>query len=187
MMRVSLAPASVDAASVQSGAEPVEAAERPADSVVVRLGAGRFAVALAEVAEVGKVPAVTRIPGAPGWVAGVVNWRGRILAVLDLGRLLGAEEGTEGATTARLVVLVAGAATVGVLVDGVEGTTALGDEREPVPAALTGLGADLVRGLASRADGPVALLDVDAVMRLRDALPRKRTMNEEGSWTSPSG
>jgi purine-binding chemotaxis protein CheW len=180
-MKVTLAPA-----PVQPTGESIAAAEAPADAVVVRLGDGRFAVALDEVAEVGKVPAVTRVPGAPGWVAGVVNWRGRILAVLDLGLLLGADAGVQGAA-ARLVVLVTDVASVGVLVDGVEGTAALGDEHEAVPAAVSGVGADLVRGLVSREDGPVALLDVGAVIRLRNALPRKRTMNEEGSWTSPSG
>lgn len=179
-MKVTLAPA-----PVQLAGESIAAAEAPADAVVVRLGAGRFAVALDEVAEVGKVPPVTRVPGAPGWVAGVVNWRGRILAVVDLGLLLGAEGEIRG-PAARLVVLATDVASVGVLVNGVEGTVALGDEHQPVPAAISGVGADLVRGLASREDGPVALLDVSAVVKLRDGLPRKRTMNEESTWTSPS-
>ena len=180
-MRVTLAPAPVDAAG-----ESNAAAERPADAVVVRLGAGRFAVALGKIAEVGKVPTLTRVPGAPGWVAGVVNWRGRILAVLDLGPLLGAEAVTK-VSAARLVVLMTDVATVGVLVDGVEGTAALGDNYEPIPAALAGVGADLVREQLPCDEGPVAVLDVDAVMRLRDGLPSKRSMSKEGSWTSPSG
>jgi len=185
-MKVSFAPAPVDAAPVQFGDESLASAERPADAVVMRLGAGRFAVALDEVAEVGKVPAVTRVPGAPGWVAGVVNWRGRVLAVLDLRCLLGADNEARGSAS-RLVVLGTDTATVGVLVDGVEGTAALGDEHQPFPSGLINAGAELVRGLVPRDDGPIALLDVDAVIRLRDALPRKRTMTEEGSWTSPSG
>jgi chemotaxis signal transduction protein len=180
-MRVTLAPAPAD----QAG-ESIAAAERPDDAVVVRLGAGRFAVALDQVAEVGKVPTVTRVPGAPGWVAGVVNWRGRILAVLDLGALLGADAGARG-STARLVVLMTEVATVGVLVDTVEGTAALGADHEPVPSALSGAGAELVRGQVPRDDGPVAVLDVDAVIRLREVLPRKRTLSKEGLWTSPSG
>ena len=180
-MKVTLAPAPAD----QAG-ESIAAAERPDDAVVVRLGDGRFAVALEQVAEVGKVPIVTRVPGAPDWVAGVVNWRGRILAVLDIGALLGADAALRS-TTARLVVLVTEAATVGVLVDAVVGTAALGSDHEPVPSALSGVGAALVRGQVPRDDGPVAVLDVDAVIRLRDRLPRKRTMSEEGSWTSPSG
>ena len=170
---VTPAPASVDAASFDSEDEPIDAADRTADAVVVRLGTGRFAVALGQVAEVGRVPTVTRVPGAPAWVAGVANWRGRILGVLDLRSLLGGDDCGYG-TTARLVVLAADLATVGVLVDAVDGTAALGDELEPVPAALAGSAADLVRGQVPREDGPVAVIDVAAVMRLRDALPRSR-------------
>jgi len=180
-MKVTLAPA-----PAESAGESIAAAEAPADAVVVRLGTGRFAVGLAQVAEVGKVPTVTRVPGAPAWVAGVVNWRGRILAVLDLGLLLG-RDAAACATTTRLVVLTTDIATVGVLAAGGGGTASLGSDHEPVPAALSGARADLVRGQVPRGDGPVAVLDVDAVIRLRDGLPRKRTMSEEGSWTSPSG
>ena len=40
--------------------------------LVVRLGGGRYAVRATDVAEVLPVPARTRVPGTPGWVAGVV-------------------------------------------------------------------------------------------------------------------
>ena len=42
------------------------------------------------VAEVGRLPKLTRVPGTPEWLSGVANWRGRILAVLDVRPLLGA-------------------------------------------------------------------------------------------------
>lgn len=180
-MKVTLALTPVDATG-----ESTDAADSPADAVVIRLGAGRFAVGLAQVAEVGKVPAITRVPGVPGWLAGVVNWRGRILAVLDLRSLLGADTTGLG-PSARLVVLVSDVATVGLLADAVDGTTSLGDVDPPLAGLISGTGAALVRGQAPREDGPVAVIDVDAVMRLRDALPRKRTTTEEGSWISPSG
>ena len=74
------------------------------EAVVVRLGDGRFAAELDAIAEVGRVPSVTRIPGAPGWLAGVANWRGRLLPVLDLRTLLGAPDPRLG-SSARLLVL----------------------------------------------------------------------------------
>ena len=52
--------------------------------VLVRLGGCRYALPMASVAEVGRPPGLTRVPGLPSWVAGVANWRGRVLAVLDL-------------------------------------------------------------------------------------------------------
>jgi purine-binding chemotaxis protein CheW len=143
------------------------------DAVVVRLGAGRFAVSLGSIEEVGRVPAVTRVPGTPGWVAGVANWRGRILPILDLRTLLGAVEAPLG-NQARLLVLSAEGVSVGMLVETVEGTAVVGASAEPFPATLSGSGARLLAGQLPHADGPVAVLDVDAVLRLRESLPRGR-------------
>ena len=70
--------------------------DRPAaltELVLVRLGGCRYALPMASVAEVGRPPALTRVPGLPAFVAGVANWRGRVLAVLDLRGLL--QGGTE--------------------------------------------------------------------------------------------
>jgi chemotaxis signal transduction protein len=162
---------------VSSAALPVgptdtsEAAD--SDAVVVRLGAGRFAVALASIAEVGRVPAVTRVPGMPGWVAGVANWRGRILPILDLRELLGAAAGPFGGG-ARLLVLSGDGVTVGLLVEAVDGTAAVADGAEPFPAALAGVAATLLDGQLPHPDGPIAVVDVDAVLRMRESLPRGR-------------
>ena len=148
----------------------------PADAgeaVVVRLGSGRFAVSLASVAEVGRVPAITRIPGGPDWLAGVANWRGRLLPVLDLRGLLGAEQTPMG-SAARVLVLVDDGITAGVVVDAVEGTGSLGAQVDEFPAAFAGPGAALLRGQVPRDDGPVAVIDPAAVLRLRETLPRAR-------------
>lgn len=142
------------------------------DAIVVRLGAGRFAVDLASVAEVGRAPAVTRVPGLPAWLAGVANWRGRILPVLDLRSLLGAEAVALD-SHGRLIVLTDGAIAVGLVVDAVDGTTSLTDVA-PFPTASAPVGSHLVSGQSPREDGPLAVLDVSAVMRLRESLPRGR-------------
>jgi twitching motility protein PilI len=155
---------------VDSVDTPDEAAA--ADAVVVRLGAGRFAVALASVAEVGRVPAITRVPGVPGWLCGVANWRGRILPILDLRPLLGADATTPDSQS-RLLVLTGVGLAAGMVVDAVEGTTALlGVTAFPLVGDSTG--AHLMSGQVAREDGPVAVLDPEAVLRLREGLPRGR-------------
>jgi chemotaxis signal transduction protein len=142
------------------------------DAIVVRLGTGRFAVDLASVAEVGRAPAITRVPGLPVWLSGVANWRGRILPVLDLRPLLGAEA-TELDAQGRLLVLTGGGIAVGMVVDAVDGTTELTDVAA-FPAASATNGANLMSGQVPREDGPLAVLDVASVLRLRDGLPRGR-------------
>jgi purine-binding chemotaxis protein CheW len=143
------------------------------DAIVARLGGGRFAVELSSVAEVGRAPGITRVPGLPKWLAGVANWRGRILPVLDLRDLLGAEADVLD-DRARLLVLAEGAIVVGMLVDAVEGTTMLGGDVAAFPPVSAPNGSGLIAGQVPREDGPIAVLDVAAVLRLRESLPRGR-------------
>jgi purine-binding chemotaxis protein CheW len=149
----------------------VETAE---ELVVVRLGGCRYALPMASVAEVGRPPALTRVPGLPAWVAGVANWRGRVLAVLDLRSLLAADTG-ELDRRGRLVVLHHGGVRVGVLVESVAGGAELDPERvEPALAHLPESTGRLLSGQVTDAEGPYGVLDLDAVLGLAASLPRAR-------------
>ncbi|MCZ3388278.1 MAG: chemotaxis protein CheW [Actinomycetia bacterium] len=158
-------------ASAPDQASDVDAA--PIDGVILRFAGARYAVDMASVAEVVPVPVMTRIPGGPAWLSGVVNWRGRVLPVIDLRPLVGAAL-SPLPTSARLVVLADGDIEVGVVADMVPGLLHC-DPRdlEPIPGTIaTGI-APLVRGVVD-VDGPVALLATEAVLRLREQLPAAR-------------
>ena len=140
----------------------------------MRLGGCRYALPMASVAEVGRPPALTRVPGLPAWVAGVANWRGRVLAVLDLRTLLAAAPGDLD-RRGRLVVLHHNGVRVGLLVEGVAGGAQLDPEAvEPALAHLPESTGSLLAGQVTDADGPYGVLDLDAVLALAEALPRAR-------------
>ena len=75
-----------------SANEPA-APEAPAGPRVMLLKGGGTVVAIAAAAAREVVPrlAVIRLPGAPEFVCGVVNVRGTLVPLVDLGRFLGAE------------------------------------------------------------------------------------------------
>lgn len=140
----------------------------------MRLGGSRCALAMSDVAEVGRPPALTRVPGLPAWVAGAANWRGRVLAVLDLRTMLDGAPHTPRCS-GRMVVLTRARVSVGILVEAVEGTLQV--QPDSVEAALLHLPAataSLLCGQVTDAGGPCALLDVGAVFALADDLPRAR-------------
>ena len=142
--------------------------------VVVRLGGSRYALPMAAVAEVGRPPVLTRVPGVPDWLAGVANWRGRVLAVVDLRPLLNAPTAPLD-RLARLVVLHRAGVPVGLLTEGVEGSRLLDEEQlEPALAHLPDSAAELLSGQTTDAGGPCGVLDLDALYRLADTLPRVR-------------
>ena len=145
-------------------------------AVVIRLAGSRYALPLAAVVEVGRVPPITRVPGLPGWLVGVTNWRGRLLAVVDLGPLLGGPK-TAVAGTTRLLLVSQAAATLGVLADSVDGVGPVTGEPEPAVGTLRADAAMLVHGQRTDADGPIGVLDVQAVLALRRRLPGNRERN----------
>jgi purine-binding chemotaxis protein CheW len=155
-------------------AVPGDQAPSVSEVVVVRLGGSRYALPMDAVAEVGRPPAMTRVPSLPTWLAGVVNWRGRVLAVIDLRPLLGAPA-AELDRRARLVVLNREGVPVGLLTEGVEGTHLLEEETlEPSLANLSDSASGLLAGQTTDATGPCGVVDLDAVYRLADTLPRAR-------------
>lgn len=142
--------------------------------VVFRFGSSHYALPLVAVAEIGRPPALTRVPGLPAWLPGVANWRGRVLAVVDLRPLLGAPSPVLG-RRGRLAVLHRGALAVGLLVEAVEGTQVLAaDALQPVPATLGPAAAALLAGQVATPDGLCGVLDLAGVFGLPDALPRAR-------------
>ena len=142
--------------------------------IVVRLGGCRYALPMASVSEVGRPPALTRVPGLPAFVAGVANWRGRVLAVLDLRSLLAGATGPLD-RRGRLVVLQHSGVRVGLLVEGVAGGAEHDPETlEPALAHLPASTGSLLTGQVTDAEGPYGVLDLDAVLALADQLPRAR-------------
>ena len=55
-------------------------------------GPHRFAVPVDEVIEIQALDGYSPVPGTPAYIRGVVNWRGAVLALIDLTRLFGIPE-----------------------------------------------------------------------------------------------
>jgi len=139
--------------------------------VIVRFGSARYAVAMSAVAEVVPVPVSSRVPGCPRWLAGVVNWRGRVLPVIDPRTLLGTVLAPLP-SSARLLVLSVDGIEAGLIGEAVTGLLEAGDSAaEPAPATASAQAAALVTGVVTDSAGPICLLDASAVLALRSQLP----------------
>ncbi len=124
--------------------------------VVFRVETGRYALPLSAVREVVVTPEhFTRVPRSPPAVTGVVNLRGRVVAVVDLRPVLALGEAS--APAPKLLLLDRGRRDLALGVADVEAIEELTLVDGPV--AATGL----VRGVARLGDLDVQLLDVDAL------------------------
>jgi purine-binding chemotaxis protein CheW len=103
--------------------------------VVFRAGSRRFAVPVDSVHEVLAYEAPRKVPGAPSFLAGVVEARGVVLPVLDLRARLG--EGTpQPGEKARILALAVRGQVIGGVVDEVVAVQAGGTDDVLEPDGL---------------------------------------------------
>lgn len=128
--------------------------------LVARVGDQRVAWAMTSVKEIIPVRPLTRLPGAPTWVGGLLNLRGTVLTVVDLAARLG----LEAASATSVVVLEVGGRLLGAQVHAVESVTATKDPQvEPVEPARAAEG--LAVGMVRVNGGTAVLLDAEALLR----------------------
>ena len=95
----------------------------------------RYGILVSEVLEVQALQYFTPVPGTPDFIRGVVPWRGTILSLLDLGRLLGVPDPGLTDLRACLMVEVSGK-RIAVAAGEVETVMAIpADQIKPVPSA----------------------------------------------------
>lgn len=131
-----------------------------------------FAVEVLRVREViGSLP-LTRVPATPPSIRGVVNLRGAIVPVVDLGLRFGR---TELSITKRTCIVLVDvvedgvSSGLGLLVDHVNQVIDLdASQVEAVPTFGVHVRLDFLRGMGALGDKFVMLLDVDRVVEAAD-------------------
>src|SRR5688572_29992828 len=101
--------------------------------LTLRIDERCYALRAEDVAEVIRVPSMTRVPQSPPALLGIANLRGSVLPVASLRGLLGMTEDTARAS-ARAVVLDVGA-RVALVVDAVDALVSIMRERIEVRQA----------------------------------------------------
>lgn len=93
-------------------------ADSPAQFVSFRLDRHRYALPLNHVERALRIVALTPVPEAPPWVAGVINLHGRVISVVDLRRRFG-QQTREPHSEDRLLVVQALERKAAFMVDAV--------------------------------------------------------------------
>jgi len=138
--------------------------------VIFRLRDEEFGADISQVIEISRMLDITHIPDAPGFIEGVINLRGQVLAVIDLARQFGLAEQAELPKTARVVVVDIGDQTVGLIVDEVPEVIRIAeDDIEPTPEAIqTGIKKDYIKGVGKLGERLIILLDLSNILEAHE-------------------
>ena len=146
--------------------------------VSFRIGKELFGVYIQIVQEIVRVPEITPVPEMPPFVDGVINLRGKIVSVVDLGNKLRLESSGLSRTSRVLIVEIENK-TVGLLVDAVTEIIRIPPESiEPTPDIATSVGAEYIIGVGKLPDKLIILLDLKNILRPEEL--KKLATDERG-------
>ena len=160
--------------NLQSFMPPSASSDRPHDRrapdrstrwLRMRCGEQAYALELLKVQEVVLPVPLLPLRGTPTSMLGIMNLRGQVVPVIDLGLHLGAAPVAMDMLT-RIVVLEENGETLGLRVSAVEDVTSLTDQQIELPdtARICRISNDLFRGVARVAGPPMILLDAEQLL-----------------------
>jgi purine-binding chemotaxis protein CheW len=144
----------------EANAAPVVGARR---TLLFRVGSAVYGCDIDDIREIVPFRQGTRLPGAPHYVQGLINLRGTIVTVLDLGARLDAARERVADGSIMLVAMPGNTRLVGLSVEEVMDVRVVGASSGDVIADSAGN--DAVRGLAYVDGGTVILLDIHSLVR----------------------
>lgn len=132
--------------------------------VLFELGSEIYGLDIATVHEIIRMQPITRVPKAPFYVEGVINLRGKVIPVIDMGKRFGLEK-VERAKNNRIVVVNINDTILGIIVDAVTEVIRIPtDSIEPVSDIITAAKSDYLMGIAKLTDKMVILLELDKLL-----------------------
>ena len=134
-----------------------------AELISVRIGEQAYAIDIMAVREIRGWTAATPLPHAPPHVLGMMNLRGAILPVIDLGARLGLGPANPSASSVVVLAQI-GEAQMGLVVDAVSDILTLTeDNMQPTPDIANEAAKAYARGILAIEGRMICLIELDAL------------------------
>ena len=117
-----------------------------------------------KVQEINKLMEMTKVPQSPEYVTGILNLRGQIVTVIDLGNKLGLTA-TDLSDSTRNIIVNSANEYIGLLVSRISDVVPADMEKvEKPPANIGGVQGAYFKGVFKTKDRLIGILDVDKVL-----------------------
>ena len=132
--------------------------------VTFKLDGETYGVNVMDVQEVLRITDIAPVPGAPGFVLGIINLRGNVVSVIDTRARFGLPS-TDTNDASRIIIIESNEQTVGIQVDAVaEVLDVDSSEIEISPDVGNEESARYISGMVSRGEELVILIDVSKIV-----------------------
>ena len=117
-----------------------------------------------KVQEINKLIEMTRVPQAPEYVLGILNLRGEIVTIVDLGKKLSLKS-TEMSDKTRNIIVNSNGEHIGLMVEKISDVVhAEWEKVEAPPANIGGVQGKYFTGVFKTKDRLIGILDVEKVL-----------------------
>ncbi|MCS3698362.1 chemotaxis protein CheW [Salinibacter ruber] len=147
-----------------------------------------FAVDVHRVKEIIRPVETTNLPHAPAFTDGIINFRGRLLPIIDLHARLGLKGRAEGEGT-RIVVVETGRRPVGLLTDAVREVLKVEESAiDSTPDLVSQVKSGFVSSVAKLEERLLILLDIEQMLSEEEAksLSEAKSLGEAAAETEAS-
>lgn len=132
--------------------------------VTFKLEKEKYGINVMQVQEVLRVTEIAPVPGAPGYVLGIINLRGNVVTVIDTRQRFGLPT-KEMDDSTRIVIIEAEEQVVGILVDSVAEVVDLRlNEVDSAPNVGTDESAKFIQGVASLDGELLIIVDLNKLL-----------------------
>lgn len=132
--------------------------------VTFRLENETYGINVMQVQEVLRYTEIAPVPGAPGYVLGIINLRGNVVTVIDTRARFGLQS-AELTDNTRIVIIEAEKQVIGILVDSVAEVVYLrASEIDSAPNVGTEESAKFIQGVSNRENELLILVDLNKLL-----------------------
>ncbi len=129
------------------------------------VGGALCGINILNIQEINKHFEITKVPQAAAYINGILNLRGRIVTIIDLGKKLGLDPVTQDKDN-RNIIVNSEDEHIGLLVDAISDVViAKKDDIEPAPSNIGGVKGKYFQGVLKTKNQLIGILDIDEVLK----------------------
>lgn len=129
------------------------------------VGGALCGINILNIQEINKHFEITKVPQASDYIKGILNLRGRIVTIIDLGKKLGLETVSEDKDN-RNIIVNSEDEHIGLLVDSIADVVlARKDDIEPAPSNIGGVKGKFFQGVLKTENQLIGILAIDEVLK----------------------